>query len=254
MDQDNRKRVFVGLPNCWDIEPEAYESALSCAGARTDIYCKIWRSESSLLPHNFNICLAECINEGGYGYWLLHHSDIGCPRGFLGVMLDEMESHGLDVLHAPVAIKNGSGLTSTALAYSDDEWATVRRLTLKEIATLPPTFDVHAVNATLNTNATHLLPNTGVLLVKLGDWISRFESFNNPCRIEVLPDGKWKPHTTPEDWLFGHWCARNGVKVGGTRSVVTSHIGRASYRSDGLWGAELDTDWVQEVSRGRVRM
>jgi hypothetical protein len=241
------RRAFVGLPNNWDIEPEAYEAAHGCVAGRSDIHAYVWRSENSLLPHNFNICLARCLNEGGYDYFALLHSDIGLGRGWLGVMIDELESHGLDALHAVVPIKNGSGLTSTAVAYDDDEWGLERRITLKELANLPKTFDIEVLQDCYDKRAIRLLPNTGVLVLKNGDWLRQFPGFSNPCKMIKAGDAKWQPITVPEDWNFGHWAARNGVKVGGTKAVVTRHAGRHTFRSDGDWGFDRDPDWEQGV-------
>jgi hypothetical protein len=89
-----------------------------------------------------------------------------------------------------------------------------------------------------------LLPNTGCILIKLGDWIDNFPGFEVRDRLATI-NGIRIAQTISEDWNFGYWAERNGLKVAGTRAVVTEHWGRAPYPSNQSWGAPVDEDWLK---------
>lgn len=244
-------KVFVAIPNNYDIEPEAYESARDCIHGRNDMRALVWRHQCSLLPHNFNICVCEFLNRGVETFMALHHSDLAAvQRGWMGIAIEEMERYGFDAIHAPSPIKNDSGLTSTAVAMEEDIWSLERRLTVKELKKLPDTFGIEDIQERIDQRAKILLPNTGLLVFRLGDWLRNFPGFNNPCKIEPVYDKDkkktvWVPRTVPEDWLFGHWAHSHGLKVGGTKKITINHYGRQRYPSDGDWGAPVDEYWAK---------
>lgn len=235
-----KKRVFLSLPNNHHIANEAWQTALDCG--REDLYVYTWREESSLLAHCFNRCLVKCRQVGEFDYWALLHSDMQAEKGWLGVMVDEMERCGLDALHAVVPIKNASGLTSTAVAYSDDEWSVPRRITVRELAELPQTFTIDDLKSCYDADCKVMLPNTGCLLLKCGDWLNRFPGFSI---LDRIVDGGTKSEVVPEDWHFGFWAARNGLRVGATKAVKISHWGRWAFCNNEQWGMEVDSHWAE---------
>lgn len=107
--------------------------------------------------------------------------------------------------------------------------------------------------------------NTGVMLVRMSPRMKRFPGFRFQNKVCLLVDGKeydldqLPPHCldehgdvckgalvpkfTPEDWDFGRWCTNNGLKVGGTRKVLVSHIGRGVYTTQQGWGTEERDEW-----------
>lgn len=238
-----KRRVFLALPNNHTIANETWQSVLD--SGRPDLFVYTWRAENSLLAHNFNGCIAKCLGMGGFDYYAQIHADVGAEKGWLGAMVDELEANSLDALHAVVPIKNGSGLTSTAVAYSDDEWGLERRITVRELAELPTTFDINVIRERYDPNATRLLPNTGCLMLKCSDWLYDFPGFSIQDRITRTDDGKWKAEVVPEDWNFGHWAARNSVSVGGTKAVKITHWGRQGFPNDEQWGDKVDTFWAE---------
>ena len=126
-----------------------------------------------------------------------------------------------------------------------------------------------------------LLPNTGVLLIKTADWCWEFPGFEIRDRMfewykrDEADAGRWLPPrnmadrmpysdhyelskartkrksgNVPEDWNFGRWCARKGLRVGATSKVKTKHWGKAAFGNDSDWGGEKwDHSWSgnQEV-------
>lgn len=237
----NKRRVFLALPNNHNVANETWQSVLD--SGRGDLSVYTWREENSLLAHNFNRCLVKCLGMGGFDYFALLHADMQADKGWIGTLIDELESHNLDALHAVVPIKNVSGLTSTAVAYDDDEWGLVRRITVRELAELPTTFDIDTLKERFDADADRLLPNTGCLLLKCGEWIKDFPGFEV---LDRIADGK--SEVVPEDWNFGHWCARNDVKVGGTKAVKIGHVGRWIFRNDEAWGEQTDSYWAQRCA------
>jgi hypothetical protein len=239
----SQKRVFLALPNNHHIANESWQSALEAG--RSDLWIYTYREESSLLAHCFNRCLVKCHKVGGFDYFALLHADMQAERGFLGVLVDEMERHDLDALHAVVPIKNTSGLTSTAVAYSDDEWSVPRRITVRELADLPQTFTIEDLQEHYDADAKVLLPNTGCLMLRCGEWLSDFPGFSIQDRII---EGGAKTEVVPEDWNFGFWAARNDVRVGGTKAVKISHWGRWAFCNNEQWGMEVDSYWRERCA------
>jgi hypothetical protein len=237
------KRVFLGMPYNGKIEPETWDTALDALKSPKGLNVYAWRSNWSLLERSFNDCLEKCLNRGDCDYWLLLHSDLGLSHGFLPAMIAEIEHHDLDALHAVVPIKNSEGLTSTAVAYSDDPWDTVRRITTTELKSLPDTFDIDTIRERYDPNAKILLPNTGCLMFRIGDWLNDFPGFAGHNRMMLYGD-TWKAEVVPEDWNFGYWAAANGVRVGGTKAVVTKHYGRQYFPNNDAWGHEVDPNWL----------
>lgn len=247
----------------------------------------------SLLAKAFNDHWCRCLNEPiGFTHWHLQHGDVHPEGYFVDELIEEMEKHDLDVIHACVAIKDGRGVTSTAIGpisatkgdFPGSTFATCRKITTRELERLPETFTVEDCLEHLDWSGEHpfkqlmkespinlcMLPNTGCMMVRLGDWAYQFPGFMIMDRLVMeLEDGvhqrpcvvqsPWGPHlqlpkdrdkrrmtqTVPEDWNFGKWCARQGLKVGATTKVVTNHWGLARFtckRGSG-WGDEHRDAW-----------
>jgi hypothetical protein len=201
------------------------------------------------LANNFNRGVATCLSNG-FEYFAMLHTDLAAQAGWLSIMMDEMEQTDADVIHAPAAIKNHEGLTSTAIAYEDDVWSCKRRITTTELQTLPETFDISTIQHHLDADALWLLPNTGCILMRADTWLKDFPGFTIHDRI--IRDGDtWSQDVVPEDWNFGYWCGRNDVSVFGTRKVVTTHYGMYPHPNNQAWGLKIDTGWQVEKENGK---
>lgn len=261
-------RVYLAMPYLGHVELGTAKSAYVFA-SQDKLEVRIADRQSSLLAFGLNRAWCECLNSPTpYDYFAILHADI-VPHGpFLDVLRDELEAGGFDVMHAVAPIKDRLGLTSTAVGEIIPHQNGIhrfRRLTMKEILRLPETFDLKTVTDTLAgpwpDDVPCLLPNTGCMLIKLGPWCQRFSGFciedhicvqtkDGPVRAgETDAPGKLLSVVNPEDWNLGRWCARNGLKVGGTRKVRLDHISKSRYPNYevGESGWEHDEHFMQGV-------
>jgi len=245
-------KVFVAQPayGAGQFERESYDAPDSAIDQLEELAKLPY--ESSLLANGFNKCLCACLNLGDYDEFCLLHGDvIPWPQeGWLETLIAERDAHGLDVIHAPCAIKDGRGLTSTAIAVSADPWANKRRITTTELHHLPETFTIDDVRRIIEPTAVVLLPNTGCLLFSAkAAWLDRFPGFAILDRIDP-PDaeGKRLARVVPEDWHFGHWAHDQGLRVGGTRKVTPRHVGKMPFMTEVAWGKPHDEQWLENAA------
>lgn len=241
-----KKRVFMALPRYGQSDTESVRAA--CVWATDDkILATLGDDVGSALCFGFNKLFCLCLNDHqGFDYFAMLHSDV-FPRGpWLDVLIEEMDKYNLDVIHASCMIKDFRGLTSTAVGPRNTPWGNIRRITVEELHKLPETFvvdDVLRLWGSPSIPNAALLNNTGCMVVKVAPWCRRFlleEGFNFKDKVEEV-NGKLVAYFAPEDWNMGRWCARNGVRVGGTRRVQTEHFGRAAYSTGIVWG-----EWSQD--------
>lgn len=231
-----KKRVFLGVPHHGHIEPEAMEAALlfACDPMKMEMVFK--HKCSSLLANCFNDLFCLCVNQWHCDYFCMLHADMGPHGEWLTQMVDELETHGLDVLHSSVAIRDGRGITSTAVGTSDP-FGPVRKLTTFELHKLPNVFvldDVMDVMGRRNLSRRsqgpwHFLPNTGCMLVRLGPWTSKFTGFTIKDRlvrmyenlVEEREDGFWIVDVNGEK-VKGPFTSRKAAEdlVGSTHRCV----------------------------------
>lgn len=185
----------------------------------------------SICTFNFNQLWAGALNlrkTEGVTHFLLWHADIR-PLGkdWLDVMFEEMENNDADVLSAIIPIKDERGLTSTA--FDLGEWR-VARITQKQ---------VHSNKFPDTWTAENLLLNTGLMLVDMRKpWVEKI-CFTINDKI-VFEKGQWKAYCEPEDWNFSRQCHKLDCRLFVTRKVITEHCGYKAWRSDEVWGQEVD--------------
>jgi hypothetical protein len=271
---DTKKRVcFLAIPNHSGIRHETIKAALVLAPSnRTDVF--EYDLASGCLAYNFNCCWSQWINQPGkFDYFCMLHADVQPTvqtGSWLDVLLDELDS-GYDVMHAVTAIKDEKGHTSTAIGDADVQHQWVRKITTKEMQGLPDTFEAQDALTAFGGHCGNpcLLPNTGCMALR---WDMRWRTFPGFSQVDrlairtedgrhilaefdeknrvdcLLPDdipGDIVPLTVPEDWNFGLWCARHGVRVGGTKKVATNHWGVGCWQSATAWGQERDESYFQ---------
>lgn len=243
------KQVLLVQPGYGGIEPESYHAAQMATARRDQVKVGIMRPCCSLLAHAFNQGAVYCLTQK-YDYFAMLHGDLSAPNGWIDVMMDVLDAGKCDVLHAVAAIKDGRRLTSTAIAYWDDQYAPVRRLTVKELAKLPDTFTVEDVREHIDQEAKRLLPNTGCLMFKADTWFKKFTGFTINDQIKTIDNSEWSIDVMPEDWNFGHWCGRNYVSVGGTTAVRLEHFGRWTFTCDQNGGGwETDEHYLEAIGQ-----
>lgn len=212
----------------------------------------------SLLAKTFNSAWVQALNMQEAGADITHfamlHDDIVPDTGWLEVLLEDLKTSGADLISAVVPIKDPLGLTSTAIDDPDDEFVSLRRLTMAEIMTLPDIFD----------NVACGYPNNA-LLANTGCWVCHF---TRPWRhkvhftikdkidmVEYEEQGKKKRKfvvgVAPEDWNFSRSLYKLGCKVMCTKRVKLNHIGMMPYSNREDWG-EFKYDMVLGHKFGNV--
>lgn len=236
--------ILLCQPTYGMVAPESMEAAAS-AGDGLPIGVDVVRTRftSSLLCYGFNQGVAKARQRGSDFYALLH-ADVAPSSNWLATMLEDLLANDLDVIHAPCAIKDYRGLTSTAVVREPDLNEVRRRLSIAEIQQLPEVFTAEDVQATIDSEAEILLPNTGCLLVKCGEWFKDWNGFTVMDAIQQTPEGGYNARCVPEDWLFGFDCYEIGLKVGGTRRVRTTHYGRLGFPSWVPFGQATDESYA----------
>lgn len=232
-------RILLAQPHSGMIVPASADAAMA-ANEDLDAELMICRVSSSLLVHSFNQAVAVA-QERGVEYYAMLHADIAPASGWLTKLLAAMNDNDLDVVHAPVAIKDYRGLTSTAFATSDDVWSETRRITVTELQSLPEVFTIADVAEHIDESATILLPNTGVLLVRCGEWFAEWEGFHMLDRVATV-HGKRRSQVVSEDWLFGFDAAAMGLKVGACK-IPTIHYGYSQFTTAKPWGKPTDEQY-----------
>lgn len=187
----------------------------------------------------FNELWCDALNsQSGCEIFCMMHDDVIPPPGWLDVMVDELESSGADILSAVIPIKDFRGISSTA--FMDKDTGKPQRLTMTEAQSLG-TFT--AEDAGFPNH--HLLINTGLWVCRLNqDW-NKEVCFTIRDRI-VNIDGKYHAQGFSEDWMFGLWASKRGLKVMATTKVPVKHLGHFEYPA-GAWG-EWQTDHSASLS------
>lgn len=236
---------------------------------------------NSLLADAFNVHWKTALNMQLAGQnvtrFAMLHDDVIPEDFWLEKLLAELDRTGADLVAAVVPIKDGRGLSSTALDDPEDPWEVYRRLTMYEVHQLPETFDASDCAWLFKGNA--LFPRN--LLVNTGCWVCDFTRlwrfkvhFQIHSRIAfvlgkefetksggIVPSGRiisndlyregmtgaFINQVMSEDWDFSRQLARLDCKVLATRKVNVHHLGEFPYPSgDGTWG-----QWQHDESTRR---
>lgn len=193
--------------------------------------------DSSATCMTFNIAWAQALDayeRGEVTHFAMWHSDIIPDDLWLDKLAEIMDRESCDVVSAIVPIKDANGFTSTALDEPvgdlDPEWR-VRRLTMKEIHKLPPTF-----------TAPNLLLNTGLMLVDLSKEWTKDAYFTIRDKI-FKHHGRRVAAIVPEDWGLSRMARAGGAKLCATREVKVEHVGDWKFSNAAAWGS-ADTDFL----------
>ena len=185
----------------------------------------------SLLAFNFNNLWCIALNKN-YSHFCMVHADLSMDAGWLDTLMNEMNTHGADVLSAIIPIKNNSGETSTGFDLSrgdgkeTDEFL-IKKITLKEAYAMTEATWTHE----------KLLLNTGLMLVNMRkDWVKKIH-FHMIDKIIKTENG-YRPLCVSEDWQFSRDAKALGAKLYCTRKVRVVHLGGGAYPNDGPWGTK----------------
>lgn len=212
--------------------------------------------QNSLLAAAYNSLWARALNmrkEHNIKWFAILHADIRPQDYWLDILIEQAEKHDADVMSAVVAIKETSGVTSTALSGSDN-FNRFTRITQKQLwhPDTPDTFDAESITSALYKNSfagapelflepkPKLLVNTGCFVARLDrPWCTEVD-FTINDRIVQMPGGDFVHQVEPEDWYFSRRVAECGGKVMATRLVQVEHMGGLGYKSNTVWGEMID--------------
>lgn len=232
-------KVFLGIPTHDGSVTDGCVKTLMAASRKHKVEAQL--GTLSLLPRNFNqlYCLALNARKEGVTHFAMVHGDISASPFWLDTMIDLLEKHEAGVVSAVVAIKTPQGFTSTAIdenptgLIGDDyfNYWRPRRLTMKEIFKMDPTFTDHRI-----------LLNTGLMVIDIRQPWAEELVFKFDDAI-VLDEAKQKYVAIgiSEDWNMSRQLRRLGVKQLATREVIVNHLGRGSWSNGSAWGTE-ETD------------
>lgn len=207
---------------------------------------------------DFNHLWSRALNRfeaGEITHAAMLHSDISPQPGFVDILMDEMEELDLDMLSVACAMKDKRGVCNCGIGITSNRWGAWRRLTVREVLKLPPTFGLTdlAQRGFCGSDVSDkvLLHNTGCFLVDLRKPVFRQTDTNGnliawfdfPTKIQRGPDGKWLNMRESEDWFFSRQLHSIGAKTKITRKVGLIHEGKQGFSNSEEWGEyESDND------------
>lgn len=230
--------VYACMPAHSHLVDIQANAALQHPTTRNDIAVKLGQRTSSLLAMGFNHYWCHALN-GRFDYFAMLHADVCPTHGWLDTLMDEMKATGADVISCVIPFKESTGLSSTAIGDPEQSWKPRRRLTMKEIAKLPDTFDA----ADAGYPGDVLLVNTGCFLVDLSkpwcrelndDGTAKFHFTINDRIVNLR--GQFKAEVESEDWFASRQWAKAGLKVLATKKVAINHRGVFNFPNYGDWG------------------
>lgn len=207
---------------------------------------------------DFNAIWAAALNmveRGEATHFAMLHSDVVPDPGWLDMLMDELEIHKADLVSVAIPIKDRRGVMSCGLGDLSHRWGAFRRLTVREVLRLPPTFSL--------ADTPHpdkvLLHNTGCWVCDLRNPLFFATNpdgslkcfFDFPTRITRNEDGQWAHARESEDWFFSRQLHELGAKTFITRKVRLSHVGEAAFVNYEPWGTFRDGD-EQTAARWRT--
>jgi hypothetical protein len=254
---DGRKKVFIGMPgysksNC---ERDAWFALTHTASDNENLTTTCCQHCNSLLARGMNMLYAQAQYQG-YDYFAMLHTDIAPEAGWVDRLWQVMVEHDADVVSAVSPIKSAEGLTSTAIDLSRGpevrDWH-VRRLTMREVMTLPETFSqADTVAAGMNPDNRLLLVNTGCMLVDLHKpWVRETNEHGDLlCYFSIrdgiqITRGRYDVRVIPEDWNFSRMVQQTSslAKVLATRAVKLRHWGDHGFDNYSAWGGLAEDNW-----------
>jgi hypothetical protein len=249
-------KIFLGIPqHGGTMSAATFSSALTAASFRGH-QVQFQVLGLSLLARNFNQLWINAWRNK-FDFFVLHHSDIGVASddvNMLGSWLDRIvertESEKAAVTSIVSPIKSDAGHTSTGLDLVKDNPYTLRRITIKELQSLPDTFyraDVCRLFGRDPEDAGAFLVNTGVMVMNLRDWDWRgWPGFQIDDKIGWKKDGSdCEAFTEPEDWRLSRWLHERGWPYCAVKDFEISHVGQKIFPNCGNWGQDADRNTKQ---------
>jgi hypothetical protein len=209
---------------------------------------------TSILTHTFNELLCHALNlrdKEGYTHFAMLHNDVVPELQWVDVLLQEMETHKLDMISAVVPLKNDLGLTSTATDTPGYHWG-VRRLTMSEVMQMPETFTAQDIPHRIKDAG--LLLNTGCWLMRIDQpWMQGLHFRQHDRIINCLATKSWAAQGMSEDWDFSRQLHDRGCRLGATRKVSLYHQ-FPQYHNRSAWGLWQEDQDFHDAERETARV
>jgi len=191
----------------------------------------------SLLTTNFNLLWCEALNaRPRVTHFVMCHSDVIPDVGWVETLLKEYQHTGADILSCCIPLKDDRGLTSTGVM----NWETrkMRKFSVAETLRFPRSFTASDVGFPGHA----LLMNTGLWICAINNRWAEKMVFRQKDAIVQQADGKFRPVSVSEDWLFSIDAARLGLRCLATTAVKIVHQGGFAYPNFTPWGTEERED------------
>ena len=220
---------------------------------------------------DFNALWARALNRfenGECTHTAMVHSDIAAPGGWIDVLKDELDEHGLDMISVGCSMKDNRALWNCGVGNLANRWAPWRRIAVKEALKLPPTFGFDDL---VKSGFCGSDPSDKVFLHNTGCWIADLRKpifrqtdangdlvawFDFPTRIRRDENGQWANLRESEDWFWSHKLHELGAKTKITRKIRIDHEGKGSYPNIepyGLYDVDEDCRHIWEPGYQRPK-
>ena len=256
-----RHKVMVGPPGP-NFSWGCVQGLLALTGSKHDV--QLTNSGNGF--DDFNSIWTQALNaseEGKITHLAMLHLDIAPSTKpedgiWLDHLIDELDRLDLDFVSAISPLKDGRGLTSSGIGDPNDPWCPWRRIALRELPSMPETFDASA----LGYPGYPLLHNSGCWAADLRKPVFHQADKNGECKLhfgfpeKVYRDkltGKWVHARESEDWFFSRCLHEMGAKSAITRNVKLVHWGKAGYGNWEPWGTmehDMATAYKWAVPKG----
>lgn len=232
-------KVFIGMPAYIGVQPAAMQAMLSFASQVPGRCCT-----PKILPFShhcgsFNALYATALNtraEYGTTHFVIQHQDVVPEPFYVDLLLDVMDREDVDVLAPVVPIKDEKLMTSTAALDVDTQHT--RRLSMKEVLALPPTFRSEDLKQ-LGWKNHLLLPIAGLFIMRLTDDKKLFDAlgnsrlwFESASRILRDRSGTFISAVWDEGWNISIQMMLAGMKVAATTEIALNHVGGGSWSNE----------------------
>ncbi len=285
---------IAGLPNQWRmidqvnkamvlrrVETPSHNVQLMCPGVPMGwgpvtgiVQASLGAHTVGLVNNNngwddFNALWAQVLNtfeSGQCTHVAMLHSDIAPQAGWVDILIDEMEELKLDFLSVACSMKDDRAICNCGIGREDNRWGAWRRLAVKELPKLPPTFNLsdlkrHGFCGPASGHGDKvLLHNTGCFVADLRcqafwqqyttsgvergdnhkhDEDDLFAWFNFPTKVcRDKASGRWVNQRESEDWFFSRQLHKLKARTAITRKVSLTHVGFKGFPNSGDWGKQ----------------
>ena len=245
--------IYIAAPCYNGMTMHTSKALLQCGQSKHDVV--IQQQDYSILCYNFNAMWCDMLNRRrkreDISHFCMIHSDIcilDSENGginWLDTFVNLLEESKSDVLSVISPLKDERGVTSTGV-FDEERQAVVKRFTIRELESMPTTFELDDVTNQYKMYYHKLVVNTGLMLVKVEDWCEKvfFHDRHYILKVTDKETGvvEFIPQVISEDWMFSVDVQKLGKVVKATKGLKIEHMGKCGYRNYGAWGTLLRDD------------